>query len=59
MCTRKHLTAENSYEPIYEILYYGNLDFLDTCDEEVEYEEESTDLMPELYLPGIEDDTIH
>lgn len=60
MCMYKHAAIESSYEPIYDIVYYGDLDFLDTVAEDVEYDEqESGELLPELYLPGIEDDTVH
>ncbi len=60
MCTTKHAAIESSYEPMYDIVYYGDLDFLDTVDASGEYDEEETDeLLPELYLPGLEDDTVH
>ena len=60
MCATKYASIESSYEPIYDIVYYGDLDFLDTVDEDLEYEEEESEGgEPELYLPGLEDDTVH
>ena len=60
MCNAKHAAVESSYEPMYDIVYYGELDFIESCEADLEFdEEESEEFLPELYLPGIEDDTIH
>ncbi len=56
----KQAAVESSYEQMYDIVYYGELDFLESVDADLELDEdESEELLPELYLPGLEDDTVH
>ena len=55
----KQAAVESSYEQMYDIVYYGELDFIE-LDADLELDEdESEELLPELYLPGVDDDTVH